>query len=33
MLELEGAGHFPHAEKPDIVFPAIEEFLRERTVR
>lgn len=30
MLELEGTGHFPHAEKPDIVFPAIEEFLRRR---
>jgi diguanylate cyclase (GGDEF)-like protein len=32
LLELEGAGHFPHAEKPDIVFPASEEFLRERRV-
>lgn len=28
MLELEGTGHFPHAEKPDAVFAAIEEFLK-----
>lgn len=28
MLLLPGTGHFPHAEKPDIVFPAIGEFLR-----
>ncbi|HVT43539.1 MAG TPA: hypothetical protein VMT00_04040 [Thermoanaerobaculia bacterium] len=29
MLRVPGAAHFPHAEKPEIVFPAIEAFLRE----
>jgi proline iminopeptidase len=28
LLRLPGTGHFPHAEKPDLVFPAIEGFLR-----
>jgi len=28
ILVLERTGHFPHAEKPAIVFPAIEEFLK-----
>jgi pimeloyl-ACP methyl ester carboxylesterase len=27
-LLLRGTGHFPHAEKPEVVFPAIEAFLR-----
>jgi proline iminopeptidase len=28
MLRLAQAAHFPHAERPDLVFPAIETFLR-----
>lgn len=27
LIKVEKAGHFPYAEKPDVVFPAIEEFL------
>lgn len=27
LLRLAETAHFPHAERPDIVFPAIEEFL------
>jgi proline iminopeptidase len=30
LLRLEGTGHFPHAERPDTVFAAIEEFLAGR---
>lgn len=28
ILRLRETGHFPHAERPDLVFPAIETFLR-----
>lgn len=28
ILVLGKTGHFPHAEKPDVVFPAIEQFLK-----
>lgn len=30
LLRLPETGHFPHAERPDVVFPAIEKFLRGR---
>ena len=30
LLRLPHTGHFPHAERPEVVFPAIEEFLRAR---
>lgn len=30
ILRLAGTGHFPHAERPSIVFPAIETFLRDQ---
>jgi proline iminopeptidase len=30
LLEVKNAAHFPHAEQPSIVFPAIEQFLKER---
>jgi proline iminopeptidase len=29
LMKLEKTAHFPHAERPDIVFPAIEKFLKE----
>jgi pimeloyl-ACP methyl ester carboxylesterase len=28
MLSVPGVGHFPHEEAPDVVLPAIAEFLR-----
>jgi proline iminopeptidase len=30
IIRLPGVAHFPHAEKPDVVFPAIESFLEGR---
>ncbi|HEV8610178.1 MAG TPA: hypothetical protein VGS98_08945, partial [Thermoanaerobaculia bacterium] len=27
LLVIEGAGHFPHVEKPEVYFPAVEKFL------
>jgi proline iminopeptidase len=30
LVRLPQTGHFPHAERPEVVFPAIEEFLRGR---
>lgn len=30
LIEVKNAAHFPHAERPAIVFPAIEKFLNER---
>jgi len=27
ILTIEGCGHFPHLEAPDVLFPAVEEFL------
>jgi proline iminopeptidase len=27
LLVIEGSGHFPHLEKPDVYFPAVEKFL------
>jgi proline iminopeptidase len=30
LMRLPETGHFPHAERPDVVFPAIEKFLRGR---
>jgi len=27
LLVISGAGHFPHVEKPEVFFPAVEEFL------
>ncbi|HSP14064.1 MAG TPA: alpha/beta fold hydrolase [Thermoanaerobaculia bacterium] len=32
LLRVPNAAHFPHAERPAIVFPAIEEFLRRGTL-
>ncbi len=28
LLQLDGIGHFPHVEAPDLFFPAVEQFLR-----
>jgi proline iminopeptidase len=33
LMKLPNTGHFPHAERPSIVFPAIEKFLREPFAR
>jgi proline iminopeptidase len=30
LLRLPETGHFPHAERPEVVFPAIEKFLRQK---
>jgi pimeloyl-ACP methyl ester carboxylesterase len=27
LLVIDNVGHFPHVEKPDIYFPAVEKFL------
>jgi pimeloyl-ACP methyl ester carboxylesterase len=27
LLVIAGAGHFPHIEKPEVYFPAVERFL------
>jgi proline iminopeptidase len=32
ILRLAQTAHFPHAERPDVVFPAIEAFLRGETI-